>query len=143
MGTGNAVNNEAEDQSDGDFHCNRFLLLYLKIFCILTCDVLVLDDDSNWSWSDNTFHAQTNDIWVYFPARDRWQLVSVGGCHRGDSGEIEKQKNVDVTALLVVGALTAAGVMGILAYRLLRSFDQQRGYSYIPDEMSIEERYKI
>ena len=119
------------------FYCN------LKIFYILTRDFLVLDDDSNWSWSVNTFHAQTNDIWVYFPARDRWQLVSVGGCHRGDSGEIEKQKNVDVTALLVVGALTAAGVMGIFAYRLLRSFDQQRGYSYIPDEMSIEERYKI
>ena len=91
----------------------------------------MLDDDFTWSWQDNTVHAQSNDIWVYIPSRDVWQLVSTGGCHRGDSGELIKPK-VDLTALFVVGTLVSAGIGGIVCYQLLRKYRTDE-YDRIPD----------
>jgi hypothetical protein len=95
-------------------------------------DYHMLDDDEAWTWSDSTVHAQTNDVWVYFPASDVWQLVSCGGCHKGDSGELVR-RNIDLSSLVVVGALACAGAAGIVAYKFLRRSKRDEGYESIPD----------
>jgi hypothetical protein len=94
-------------------------------------DYHMLDDDSTWSWTDNTVHAQINDIWVYLPTKDTWQLISTGGCHRGDNGELLQPK-VDLTALFVVGVLATAGLLGIMMYQVFRKYSRS-GYDVIPD----------
>ena len=91
-------------------------------------DFHMLDDDSQWSWSDATAHAQTNDLWVYSPTSDTWHLASIGGCHKGDDGRLER-KNVDLTALLTVGILLSACLFGAFSYQFLRKND----YMPIPE----------
>lgn len=94
-------------------------------------DYHMMDDDSAWAWNDNTVHAQTNDIWVYYPTRDVWQIVSSGGCHKGDTGQ-PNAPDVDLTALFVVATLVSAGIVGILGYSYMQKF--RTDYSAIPDE---------
>lgn len=91
-------------------------------------DFHMLDDDSSWSWSDATAHAQANDIWIYNPSRDVWHLASIGGCHKGDDGRLER-KHVDLSALLAVGILLSACLFGAFSYNFLR----RNNYMPIPE----------
>ena len=77
----------------------------------------ILSDDDSYGAIGK--HSQLNDLWSFAlqGPREAWRLVSVGGCSSGDNGLLDTKPAIDVTAVIFVGTIVGAFLIGILAHR--------------------------